>query len=129
VLVGVAAALRFTTLGWQSFWLDEANTVYVVAPASLGEMFERAVQQETTPPLYYLLAWLWSQVFGTGEWGLRSLSALLGLAAVPVTFAAARHMIGTRPAFVAAALVACNRSWCGTRRRRAPTRCSCSSAP
>ena len=30
---------------------------------------------ESTPPLYYALAWVWTQLTGTGEFGLRSLSA------------------------------------------------------
>lgn len=107
-LVGLAAALRFATLGQQSFWLDEAVTVHVITPPSLDAMIDRAVETEKTPPLYYLLAWAWRHPFGTGEWGLRSLSALLGLATVPVTFAAARHLISARAALVAAALVACN---------------------
>ena len=33
---------------------------------------------ETTPPLYFVVAWLWAKLFGAGEIGLRSLSAALG---------------------------------------------------
>ena len=39
---------------------------------------------ESNPPLYYVLAWGWAKAFGTGEVGLRSLSALFGAATVPV---------------------------------------------
>ena len=42
---------------------------------------------ESTPPLYYVLARGWAVVFGTGEVGLRSLSALLGTLTIPVVYA------------------------------------------
>src|ERR671911_1248833 len=63
-------------------------------------------QSESTPPLYYMLAWIWSQIFGADEAGLRSLSAAVGAATVPATYAAGRQFVSRRSAFVAAALVA-----------------------
>ena len=69
--------LRFATLDGQSFWLDEAYTVRLL-DQPLGDMLADLPDQESAPPLYYLLAWPWGQVLGLGEAGLRSLSALLG---------------------------------------------------
>lgn len=106
-LIGVAAALRFPTLDQQSLWSDEAATVEVIR-LPLGRMLDQVAETQATPPLYYVLAWAWVHLFGSGEWGLRSLSAMLGVATVPVSFAAARQLIGNRAALVAAALVACN---------------------
>jgi mannosyltransferase len=106
-VVLVAAALRFPSLSLQSYWQDEGFTIEVVR-SSLGRLFHLVARTESTPPLYYLLAWGWRHPFGTSEWGLRSLSALAGVASVPVVFAAARHFAGTRAALIAAALVACN---------------------
>ena len=51
---------------------------------------------------------MWARVFGYGEAGLRSLSALAGVATVPVAYAAARKLISTRAGLIAAALTACN---------------------
>jgi hypothetical protein len=53
-----------------------------------------------------MLVWIWGHVFGTGEAGLRSLSALAGVATVPVTWSAARRLIGPLAGLLAAALVA-----------------------
>ena len=75
---------------------------------SLDEVLHRIPARESTPPLYYLLAWVWSRPFGTGEVGLRSLSALLGTVTVPVAWLAARQLLAERGALVAAALVAVN---------------------
>ncbi len=63
---------------------------------------------ESTPPLYYALAWVWAQAAGTGEFGLRSLSALAGVATVPVAYLIAVELRGRRAGLMAAALVAVN---------------------
>jgi 4-amino-4-deoxy-L-arabinose transferase-like glycosyltransferase len=104
-ITALAAALRFSTLGLQSYWYDEAVTVELVR-RSLGGMLRALPDAETTPPLYYLLAWGWAHLFGSGEAGLRSLSALLGTATVPVAYAAACTLASRRAALVAAAFVA-----------------------
>src|SRR5436305_1083718 len=75
VLVLTAAALlRLLTIGQQSFWLDEAATLNVLH-RSFGGMFAAIVHHESTPPLYYILAWAWAHMFGHSEAGVRSLSA------------------------------------------------------
>src|SRR5829696_1622430 len=104
-LTAGAALLRFLALSTQSYWYDEAITVELVRRPFSG-MLGAVPQSESTPPLYYVLAWIWSQIFGTDEAGLRSLSAALGTAAVPATYAAGRQFVSRRSAFVAAALVA-----------------------
>ncbi len=63
---------------------------------------------ESAPPLYYALAWLWTQVVGTGELGLRSLSALAGVATVPVAYLLGIELRDRRAGIAAAALVAVN---------------------
>ncbi|HEX2085223.1 MAG TPA: glycosyltransferase family 39 protein, partial [Solirubrobacteraceae bacterium] len=103
-IVAAAAALRFAGLGDQSYWYDEAVTVTVL-DGSLGDVLSRLPDTESTPPLYYLLAWAWSQVAGLSEAGLRSLSAVAGAAAVPVAYLAARDAAG-RPQGAQAGLVA-----------------------
>ncbi|HVE68849.1 MAG TPA: glycosyltransferase family 39 protein, partial [Solirubrobacteraceae bacterium] len=106
-IVLLGAALRFAGLGDQSFWFDEAVTAEVVRPG-FGDAFDALKAAESTPPLYYLLGWLWTRVFGEGEAGLRSLSALAGTLTVPVAWAAAREVTSRRGALAAAALVAVN---------------------
>jgi mannosyltransferase len=106
-LTALAAVLRFVTLGDQSFWADEAVTVHLLG-LDLGTMLDRIPDSESTPPLYYLLAWLWSKPFGLGEFGLRSLSALFGTATVPLAFLAARELCSRRVGLAVAALAAVN---------------------
>ncbi len=106
-LTALAVVLRFTLLGHQGFWFDEANTAADVH-YSPGQMLGLLPQNETTPPLFYCLAWLWARVFGFGEFALRSLPALAGVATVPVMYAATAKLVGRRAGVVAAALTACN---------------------
>jgi mannosyltransferase len=105
-LTALAAALRFSTLGLQSYRHDEAVTAGRVLLAGLPQTMHQVWAGESTPPLYYLLAWLWSHPFGVHEAGLRSLSALFGTATVPVAYLAGRELVGRRTGLVAAAIVA-----------------------
>jgi mannosyltransferase len=107
LLTVIALAIRFVTLGTQSYWADEALTVYEMH-LHLPTMLKTVANVETTPPLYFVLAWLWTHVFGTSEVGLRSLSALIGTATVPIAYAAARPFVSRRVALVPAALVVVN---------------------
>ena len=106
-IVVAAAALRFGTLDLQSFWVDEGATVHLLR-TDLGGMLDGLTVTEKTPPLYYLLAWLWTRPFGTGEVGLRSLSALIGVLTIPAVYALARQLASERAALIASALAAVN---------------------
>jgi mannosyltransferase len=103
-LTAFAALIRFSTLDVQSFWLDEGLTVHEVR-MGFGDMLNQIRAHEATPPLYFVVAWLWAKVFGSGEVGLRSLSALLGTATVPVACLAGASLVSRRAGVMTAALV------------------------
>jgi mannosyltransferase len=107
VLTGIGAVLRFWGLGHQGFWYDEADTAQLVH-LPLGNMLGLLPQSESTPPLYYIAAWVWAHVFGAHEAGLRSLSAVAGVLTVPVAYGAAAKLVSTRAGIIAAALTACS---------------------
>src|SRR5204863_7317104 len=105
-IVLLAVLLRFPTVDSQSYWADEFLTVTLLK-LRLPEMLGAIQTNEGMPPLYYVLAWLWTKPFGTAEAGLRSLSALFGTATVPVAYMAARDLARSqRAGLVTAALVA-----------------------
>jgi len=107
-LVGAGAALRFATLGVQSYHHDEIVTASRVLRDGFWHAMDAVGFSESAPPLYYALAWAWTQVTGTGEFGLRSLSALAGVATIPVAYLIGAELRGRRTGVVAAALVAVN---------------------
>jgi mannosyltransferase len=102
----LGAALRFGTLNVQSVWLDESATMILVH-RGLSGMLSHLSSSESTPPLYYILVWAWTKVFGAGPIGFRSLSALAGTLTIPVLYAAGRE-ISPRVGLWAAALAAFN---------------------
>jgi hypothetical protein len=107
-LTVLAAALRFATLGVQAYHHDEIVTASRVLRDGFWHAMEAVGFSESAPPLYYALAWFWTQLTGTGEVGLRSVSALAGVATVPVAYLLGTELRGRRAGIVAAALVAVN---------------------
>jgi mannosyltransferase len=104
----LAAALRLPTLGSQSLWYDEAFTPVHVLHASLGATLHAVSQTENSPPLWYVLEWGFTRVLGTGAVALRLLSALVGIATVPLAWGVGSELAGRRAAAATALLVAVN---------------------
>ncbi len=107
-LTVLAATLRFATLGAQAYHHDEIVTASRVLRGGFWHAMEAVGFSESAPPLYYALAWVWTQLTGTGEVGLRSVSALAGVATVPVAYLLGAESRDRRAGIVAAALVAVN---------------------
>jgi len=110
ILAGItmlAAVLRFATLTDQSFWYDEAQAAHEMS-RSFGGMLSLWSSNEPNPPLYFVLAWPWAQIFGTGEAGMRSLPALAGVALIPIVWGCGRELVSSRAGLVAAAFAAVN---------------------
>jgi mannosyltransferase len=107
-LTALGAALRFATLGLQSYHHDEIVTASRVLRVGFGHAMDAVGFSESAPPLYYALAWIWTQLTGAGPWGLRSLSALAGVLTIPVAYLVGRELRDRRTGILAAALVAVN---------------------
>ncbi len=107
VVILVAAVARFATIGIPTFWYDEYLTV-TDTHKTLAGMLQAVHDVEVNPPLYFIVAWVWQKVFGSGEIALRSLSALLGTVTVPIVYATARALASRRAGLFAAALTATN---------------------
>lgn len=106
-LIALGAVLRFALIGHQGYWLDEGITIEQLH-RTFGGMLHALRFRESTPPLYYMLAWGWARVFGFGEAPLRSLSAVVGLAMVPTAYLAGQELVSRRVGLIAAALTACS---------------------
>ncbi|MDY7040095.1 MAG: glycosyltransferase family 39 protein [Chloroflexota bacterium] len=100
----VAAALRFYRLTAQSFWADEGNSISL-AQRSLA-LVTHGAAHDIHPPLYYYLLWGWVRIFGDGEFAVRALSAVLGVAVVYVTWLLGCRLSDRRAGLVAGLLAA-----------------------
>jgi len=105
-LCALATALRFYRIGAQSLWYDEGISAHQVT-RSFADV-ARAAALDTHPPLYYWLLKIWGGTFGQTELGLRSLSAVLGVAAVGLTWLIGRRLFGAGVAAIAGLLVGCS---------------------
>lgn len=105
-LTALAAILRFFHLGAKSFWYDEGITFVIVHRG--WEPFRHLLwTQEGNMALYYLLLRPCLHL-GTSEFALRALSAILGIAMLPVIYVLGDRLFDRRVALFAALLLSCH---------------------
>lgn len=115
-LLAIGVCFRFANLDHKVYWFDEVSTSIRVAGQTKSEVEQQFVErgpvtaqslldyqtlQSGTPwqetfaalkkspeqaPLYYLLARLWTQIFGSSVLAIRSLSAFISLLALPCIY-------------------------------------------
>jgi 4-amino-4-deoxy-L-arabinose transferase-like glycosyltransferase len=103
----VAVVLRAVFVGDQSLGYEEVFTAQIVERSSLAAVWHGVRATESTPPLYYVLTWLWVKVAGShGAVTLRMTSLVAGSLTVPVSFLATGRFIEARLALVVAWLCA-----------------------
>jgi hypothetical protein len=106
-LTVLAAAVRLPFLEALSLTYDETFTREIVALGSFGDLWSNIKASEATPPLGYLVGWLWCHLVGsTSDAAIRFVPAVAGIAVVPATFFAFRRIVGERVALATAALAA-----------------------
>ena len=79
LLIGLI--LRLISIN-QSFWLDEATSVWVARDFSLKDILTKFSPGDFHPQLYYLILKAWIALFGSGEVAVRTMPVLLGLLTV-----------------------------------------------
>ena len=82
--MAVGIFLRTYNINAKEFWYDEAFTFRMVK-----NNFTRIIDlssKDVHPPLYYLTTKAWTNVFGTSDFGIRSLSVLFGVLIIPATY-------------------------------------------
>jgi hypothetical protein len=108
-ITALGFVVRLVFLGVGSLGYEESFTASIVAHAHVTGVWNAVKGTESTPPLYYVLTWLWVKIGGSaGPGALRGVSLVAGAATVPASFAAARQFLGTRLGLGAALLTAVN---------------------
>jgi len=90
-----------------SLFGDEISTYFIVTGHSLPRVL-RLVEsnQETSPPLYFMVAWATKGLLSSPAESIRLVSLITGTAAIPLTFLLGLWTVGRRAALVGAACVA-----------------------
>lgn len=101
VMLMVALSLMSYSLFQRDLWTDEAFSASYVHHPSIGAMLQDVRKNEETPPVYFIVIWLWAKVAGNSEVALRALSLLWGMGAVAVFAVLARRWLAPAEALVA----------------------------
>jgi len=102
----LATALRCYHLDGQSLWSDEGNSA-----AMLHHTFREIAQRtalDIHPPFYYWVLKIWVMALGDSEFGLRSLSATIGVMLVYITYRLGQSLFTPRVGLIAAFIAACS---------------------
>ncbi len=104
-LMLVSLVLRTRSLD-AAFWIDEGLSVGI---ASYGFLeIPGVLEQDGSPPLYYLLLHVWMQLFGNTETATHTLSVAFAVLCVPAALWVGRSLWGPRTGWAAAALAGLN---------------------
>jgi uncharacterized membrane protein len=100
LVIGVVAAMIISlSVGMmQSVWFDEAYSI-AVSQQPLARMVH-LISVDTHPPLYYLLLSVWGNLFGWGEFALRSFSVLAMGGAAALAGLLTKKLFGSRTAVI-----------------------------
>ena len=104
--VTLGTVLRLFALGHKSFWLDEIASVAIVRLPGAA-FWTMLWHEEGNMALYYVLLRPWLH-FGVGEASVRALSAVAGIASIPMMYALAKLLVSESSARVATLLFALN---------------------
>lgn len=81
-----------------AIWFDEAFSSYLMQ-FNFADI-ANYTSSDVHPPLYYWALKIWSELFGTGEFGLRSMSIFFAAATIAVAFFLTSHLFGRKVALV-----------------------------
>ena len=101
----LAFLLRAYRLDVQSYWLDEAWTLYFIN-LPFDRLWHLLQTEEPKPPFYYLTTFQWISLVGQGEFALRFFSVIFGTLAIPLTYRLGKALGDSRLGLITALLIA-----------------------
>jgi hypothetical protein len=104
-LTVLAFVLRALVVGQPAVY-DELYLYRIVHDHGLGHVITVVHDTESTPPLYFLLAWVSDQILSDGFLAIKLPSLLLGTATVPLIYLLGVRTVGRTAALLGAALFA-----------------------
>ncbi len=117
LIIILGSFLRVYKLSSESFWIDEAATVYTTKQDAVNTVKDIYITLEHAsqyfkgggiPPLYLVLANYWTKLVGLSEAKLRLLSAIFGIISVYVIFLVGKDMFDEGVGLVSAFLLSIN---------------------
>ena len=107
LLLLLAFVCRVLFLGEQSLWLDEAVIYIQTKQKNVLDVYRNVMEYEGhIGPVYHMLNYFFTKLFGFSEWALRFPSALYGTITVYLTYKIAKTLFSWRIALYAALILA-----------------------
>ena len=86
-----------------AIWFDEAYSAFLIR-GNFQEIWT-STAVDVHPPLYYFCLKIWSLVFGTSDFALRSMSVFFAALGIILAFFLLRRLFGSRPATISTFLL------------------------
>jgi Predicted membrane protein len=102
----LAAAIRGLIAFNGPLWRDEALFITIVRTGSFQDLLRVLHFHESHPPLFYMMMRAWLSLVGDSDARALLLPVTIGVALVPVMYAAGRQLYSRRAGLIAAALTA-----------------------
>ncbi len=103
VVLILGIVIRIWGLGEKSLWIDEMYSYLFSYQKSILESYS-AMFADLSPPIYYLILYVWIKLFGSSEFMLRFPSFLAGIASVFFIYFATKKVFNKQIALGAAIL-------------------------
>lgn len=107
LILSLGLVLRVISLN-QSLWLDEAINVLATQNFSLLGMITDYAKADFHPPLFFVILWIWSKIFGIGEVAVRIPSVIFGILTVYLIYLIGNKLYSKKLGLFAAFLLAVN---------------------
>jgi hypothetical protein len=99
------AAVRVPIAFHSGLWRDEALFLGVVGQSTVRDVLGFLSRHESHPPLFYLMARVWTAAFGPGDHSVAWLATIFGVGLIPLCWWVGRRFFGRGAALIAAGLV------------------------
>jgi hypothetical protein len=103
----IGLAWRAEGLLRRSFWVDEVLTFWRAQMPTVDALLTD-LASTPFPPLYYVLLWGWTRIWGVSELSVRALPLIFGVVTIPATYLVWAGLIGRNRALWATALLSTN---------------------
>lgn len=105
LVVAIGAGFRLYHLDTFGLWRDETQTVFLARHAFPDGILHALTSADVSPPLYYFLLHFWERIW-PGDWSLRFLSVIFGMAFIPAVWWVGHKLFDSNIALLAAFVAA-----------------------
>lgn len=105
LVLAIGAAFRLYHLDAFGLWRDETQTVFLARHSFPSGILRALTYADVSPPPYYFLLHFWERLW-PGDWSLRFLSVIFGLAFIPGVWWVGRKLFDSNTALLASFVAA-----------------------